>query len=165
MLGGNNSSEVRVWLHGARNKAPYPRVGDIVAELEQQRRAHAGPENTADLYEDERKQALVDAEEKVALFLRHRADQVEMDGDRIAAVFAFDTRTSERKRFTSRQYCDGTGHGVIGYLAGAHYDMTPKGRMGMSNMWRWDEADEPASFPETPWALDFNGCNINLGFK
>ena len=28
VLGGNNSSEVRVWLQGARNKQPYPRVGE-----------------------------------------------------------------------------------------------------------------------------------------
>jgi hypothetical protein len=26
--------------------------------------------------------------------------------------------------------------------------------MGMSNMWAWDELDQPATFPETPWALD-----------
>ena len=38
VLGGNNSSEVRVWLNGTRNVEPFPRVGDIVAELEQQRR-------------------------------------------------------------------------------------------------------------------------------
>ena len=36
VLGGNNSSEVRVWLHGTRNKEPWPRVGDVVAELEQE---------------------------------------------------------------------------------------------------------------------------------
>ena len=47
VLGGNNSSEVRVWLQGARNKEPWPRVGDVVAELEQARSAHYGPENTA----------------------------------------------------------------------------------------------------------------------
>ena len=35
VLGGNNSSEVRVWLQGARNKEPWPRIGDVVAELEQ----------------------------------------------------------------------------------------------------------------------------------
>ena len=34
--------------------------------------------------------------------------------------------------------------------------MTPKGRMGMSNMWAWDERDETTTFPETPWALDLN---------
>ena len=40
VLGGNNSSEVRVWLQGARSKEPWPRVGDVVAELEASRRAH-----------------------------------------------------------------------------------------------------------------------------
>ena len=49
---------------------------------------------------------------------------------------------------------DCTGHGTIGYLAGADWDMTPKGRMGMSNMWAWDEGEKPAEFPKTPWALD-----------
>jgi glycine/D-amino acid oxidase-like deaminating enzyme len=62
VLGGNNSSEVRVWLQGARNKDPWPRVGDVVAELEQARRAHYGASNSADLYEDERKLAVASAE-------------------------------------------------------------------------------------------------------
>ena len=34
--------------------------------------------------------------------------------------------------------------------------MTPKERMGMSNMWAWAELDEPIEFPETPWALDLD---------
>ena len=33
VLGGNNSSEVRVWLQGARSKEPWRRVGDVIAEL------------------------------------------------------------------------------------------------------------------------------------
>ncbi len=39
VLGGNNSSEVRVWLQGSRNLPPFRHVGDIVAQLEQQHRA------------------------------------------------------------------------------------------------------------------------------
>ena len=31
--------------------------------------------------------------------------------------------------------------------------MTPDGRMGMSNMWAWDEQEAVVEFPETPWAL------------
>jgi NADPH-dependent 2,4-dienoyl-CoA reductase/sulfur reductase-like enzyme len=42
VLGGNNSSEVRVWLNGGVNLPPYPRIGDIVAELEPKKRAHIG---------------------------------------------------------------------------------------------------------------------------
>ncbi len=33
VLGGNGSSEVRVWPEGHINLKPYPRVGDIVGEL------------------------------------------------------------------------------------------------------------------------------------
>ena len=53
VLGGNNSSEVRVWLNGGINLPPYPRIGDIVAELEPKQRAHIGTANTAEIYEDD----------------------------------------------------------------------------------------------------------------
>ena len=39
---------------------------------------------------------------------------------------ALDTRTSEHKRFTGQLFADCTGHGTIGFLAGAEWDMTPK---------------------------------------
>jgi len=79
---------------------------------------------------------------------------VDTDANRIETVYAFDTRTSEHKRFTGQMYADCTGHGTIGYLAKAKWDMTPNGRMGMSNMWAWDEGEKSADFPKTPWALE-----------
>ena len=33
VLGGNSSSEVRVWPEGHVNQEPYPRVGDVVMEI------------------------------------------------------------------------------------------------------------------------------------
>ncbi|MEZ6069454.1 MAG: FAD-dependent oxidoreductase [Pirellulales bacterium] len=33
VLGGNGSSEVRVWPEGTTNQQPYPHVGDIVTEI------------------------------------------------------------------------------------------------------------------------------------
>jgi hypothetical protein len=53
-----------------------------------------------------------------------------------------------------RLFVDCTGHGTIGALAQADWDMSEKGRMGMSNMWTWDEGQQPVAFPKTPWALD-----------
>jgi len=88
VLGGNNSSDVRVWLGGRTNFEPSPRIGDLVAEFEPQRRAHAGPENTADLYEDDKRIALVLGEDNLTLFLNHRVNAVEMDADRISAIVA-----------------------------------------------------------------------------
>jgi len=53
-------------------------------------------------------------------------------------------------------FCDATGHGTLGSLAGADWTMTDKGRMGMSNMWAWDEGNKSVEFPKTPWALDLS---------
>ena len=96
VLGGNNSSEVRVWLQGARSKEPWPRIGDVVAELEQAHRAHYGPANTADLYEDEKKLAVARAEPNLRLFLEHRVNGVETDGRQIRAVIAQDVHSGRR---------------------------------------------------------------------
>ncbi|MFW6169644.1 MAG: FAD-dependent oxidoreductase [Planctomycetota bacterium] len=156
VLGGNNSSEIRVWLHGARNKEPYPRVGDVVRELEQSRRAHYGPKNTAEIYEDDEKLALVRAEDNVNLFLLHRANGVEMDGDRITAVIAQHTKTGVRRRFVGQWFADCTGDGCLGYLAGADYEMTETGHMGRCNLWNVVETDRPRPFPRCPWALDLS---------
>jgi hypothetical protein len=156
VLGGNNSSEVRVWLNGKMNFQPYPRIGDVVHELDQKRRAHYGPSNTADLYEDDRKTALVRAEKNISLYLSHRANGVEMQAGRIAAVIAESITTGKRLRFVSRTVADCTGHGVIGALAGAEFQMTQKGHMGRCNLWNVAETDKPAPFPRCPWALDLS---------
>ena len=156
VLGGNNSSEVRVWLGGKTNFPPYPRVGDIVGELDQKRKAHYGPANTADLYEDDRKIALVRAEKSITLLLGHRGNEVEMKAGRIAAVIARDIVTGKRVRLRCRQVADCTGHGVIGALAGAEFQMTRKGHMGRCNLWNIVDTGKPASFPRCPWALDLS---------
>jgi hypothetical protein len=153
VLGGNGSSEVRVWANGLIRRGKYPRVGEIIAEFQDQATKSPG---RAEEFGDELKEQVVRAEKNIDLFLNHFAYQVDMDGEQIAAVHALDTRTSQRTRFSGRLFCDATGHGTIGYLAGADYEIAPDGRMGMSNMWKWAEADEPTTFPETPWALDLD---------
>lgn len=154
VLGGNNSSEVRVWLQGARNKDPWPRVGDVVAELEQARRAHYGPENTAELYEDEKKLAVVRAEPNIRLFLEHRANAVETAGGQIRAVVAQEIRSGRRVRIGGRWFADCTGDGAVGALAGADFEMSASGRMGPCNLWNVIETDQPQPFPRCPWALN-----------
>jgi FAD dependent oxidoreductase/NAD(P)-binding Rossmann-like domain len=151
VLGGNGSSEVRVWSQGLIRRGKFPRIGEIVEEFADQARQSPG---TYQEFEDQKKEQLVRAEPNIDLFLDTHADRVELDGKRIVSVTAFNTRTSERRRFTGRLFVDATGHGSIGILAGADWDMTPEGRMGMSNMWRWKNNETPTPFPETPWALD-----------
>jgi len=151
VLGGNGSSEIRVWANGLVRRGRYPRIGEIVEEFADDAKKSPG---TYEEFEDAKKEEVVRAEENIDLFLNHHAYLVDTDDRWITGVHAIDTRTNERKRFSGEVYADCTGHGTIGFLAGADWEMTPKGRMGMSNMWAWNEGEAPVEFPETPWALD-----------
>lgn len=153
VLGGNGSSEVRVWANGLIRRGEFPRIGEIVDEFTDHATKSPG---TAVEFGDALKESVVRAEPNIDLFLNTHADQVEMQDRHIAAVQAFDTRSGQRWRFTARLFADCTGHGTIGYLAGADWEMQPTQRMGMSNMWRWEAADHDVDFPETPWALDLD---------
>ena len=153
VLGGNNSSEVRVWLQGVRNRVPYPRIGDIVMELEQQQHKHYGPENTADIYEDQKKLDVVRSEKDISLRLMHRANAVEMDGSKITAVIAENTRTGQKYRFRAKLFADCTGDGCLGALAGADFEISDQ-HMGRCNLWNIADTATPQPFPRCPWALD-----------
>ena len=153
VLGGNGSSEVRVWAMGHIRRGKFPRIGEIVDEFQDHAKKSPG---TYEEFEDDKKEKIVRVEKNIDLFLNHHAYKVDASDNRINAVYAFDTRSSEHKEFRGRNFVDCTGHGTVGYLAGANWEMTPKGRMGMSNMWRWDEAKSPTEFPKTDWALDLS---------
>ncbi|HOF40273.1 MAG TPA: FAD-dependent oxidoreductase [Candidatus Hydrogenedentes bacterium] len=165
VLGGNNSSEVRVHLQGKTNLPPYPALGNLVRELDSGMSGNARP---AANYNDGKKLAVATAEPNLALFLNMHAYRTEMAGDSIAAVLAKDTHTGEEWRFPARWFADCTGDGSIGFLAGADYRMGRESRaetgealapeqpdamtMGSSVMWYSKETDAPAPFPECPWA-------------
>jgi hypothetical protein len=150
VLGGNGSSEIRVWAMGLIRRGKYPRIGEIIEEFCDHAKKSPG---TYEEFGDAKKEQVVRAEPNIDLFLNTHAFAVERDGTRIKSVTAVDTKTSRELRFTGRFFCDATGHATIGHLANAETVMEEKGRMGMSNMWAWDEADDPQTFPETPWAL------------
>ncbi len=156
VLGGNNSSEVRVWLGGDMNLEPYPHIGDVVRELEPAKRAHYGPENIAELYEDQKRIALVRSEKNISLFLQYRANEVARQGDTITAVIAQHIVSGRKLRFIGKYFADCTGDGCIGYLAGANYDITLEGHMGRCNLWNVAETGKPVAFPRCPWALDLS---------
>jgi hypothetical protein len=159
VLGGNNSSEVRVWLNGGINLPPYPRIGDIVAELEPKKRAHIGLDNSADIYEDDRRLALVRSEPNITLLLEQRVNAVEATDGVIRAVVAQHIRTAHRVRLTARWFADCTGDGAVGALAGADYDMTHTQHMGPSNLWNVKDAGQPEPFPKCE-CEDTNAINM-----
>lgn len=151
VLGGNGSSEVRVWAMGGIRRGQYPNLGGIVEEFVDH--AKSSPGQAAE-FGDDKKEELVRAEKNIALFLNNHVIAAEMvDATHVKAVVALDTRTGARRRFAGKFFVDSTGHGTVGFLAGAALTVRATEHLGMSNMWRWEDTGAPQSFPEVPWAL------------
>lgn len=152
VLGGNGSSEVRVWAMGLIRRGKFPRVGEIIDEFAD---AASKSPGRAEEFGDKLKEEVVRAEPNIDLFLNTRAIGATTDPatKQVKSVKAFNVRTGEHHEFSGKLFSDCTGHGWLGIWANADHDYEPTGRMGMSNMWAWSEHDEAKNFPETPWAL------------
>ena len=170
VLGGNNSSEVRVHLMGDIDKNYYPKLGRIVREMD-----NGDPGNgnaDAKEYGDARKIAIVKAEKNLSLFLNIHVFKVEKKNDQITAVTGRDIATNQESRFTGTYFADCTGDGTVGYLAGADFRMGRESKaetgeslaaekpdsftLGTSNLWASVPVDSVTTFPATPWALQFS---------
>nr|WKN37241.1 FAD-dependent oxidoreductase [Tunicatimonas sp. TK19036] len=170
VLGGNNSSEIRVHLMGDIDKNYYPKLGRIVDELDNGDPGNGNP--NGDEYGDERKLKVVEAEENISLFLNTHVDQVEMKDGQITAVIGRNIATNQEYRFSGELFADCTGDGTVGYLAGADYRAGRESQketgesyapeeadnftLGTSNLWASVEQDTASGFPECPWALQFS---------
>ena len=160
VVGGNNSSEVRVWLGGETCFPPYSKVGSIVTELEQERKAHYGPTNTPDLYEDEKKLALLQKEKNITLLLGHTLVGAETDNGIIQSALLYEARTGAFKTAKAALFVDATGDGALGAAAGADFEVTTNGHMGMTNVWYIEDTGAPQTFPRCPWAIDLTHCDF-----
>lgn len=180
VLGGNGSSEVRVWPEGHTQQKPYPHIGDIVEELVPRKGHGDGNAKGGGIYADARKTDLVRAESRITLLTEQRVFAVEARGGRIFAVVAQHTRTARRVRLAAKFFADCTGDGTVGFLAGADYEMSREDHQGLSNLWNvMDVADRKqvlkceckdktalamaveagdvaAPFPRCPWAVDLS---------
>lgn len=172
VLGGNNSSEIRVHLGGHIELGPNKGLGRMIREFGHTKSGNAQP---ASNYEDERKQQFIDAEENVTLFAPYRAVDVRMEGKKIEAVLIRHIETSEELWIEAPLFSDCTGDGTIGFLAGADYLMgreaaseygeslapetADKMTMGASVQWYSKKTDSPSSFPEFTYGIIFNEDN------
>ena len=134
------------------NLAPWPRVGDIVAELEQTDHQEIGP---AEIYEDQRRLDLVRAEKNITLLLGWRVNPVETLSRNITGVIAQEVTSGHCRRLVGSMYADCTGDATVGFLAGADYEVTAIGHMGNTNLCVIDTG-KPAPFPRCPWAFDLS---------
>ena len=170
VLGGNSSSEVRVWPEGHVNQKPYERIGDVVMELVPPKGPQSRNAQAAEVFDDQRKRKVVQAEPNITLFLENRMNSAQAVNQVIRSVVCQHVRTSRRIRIRGEWFVDATGDGGLGFLVGADFEQTNKGHMGASNLWNirclcededplsaeLKEACEKASFPRCPWAVDLS---------
>ena len=149
VLGGNGSSEIRVWAMGNTPASEY-KMAEIVLEFADKAKTSPAP---AEQFGDDKKDKIVRAEKNITLFLGHRAYGLDMAKGSISAINILEVETGALKKISGKLFADCTGHGFIGQWAKADSTMADKGRMGMSNMWDWKNQTTPVSFPEQPWML------------
>ncbi len=168
VLGGNNSSEIRVHMGGHIGVGPYPRLGDLQKEFNPVKGGNAQP---ADFYEDQRKMDFVRNEKNISLFLNYRVVRADTLAGRILSVTAQHIETGRELSFAAPLFCDCTGDGTVGYLAGADYRMGREAAdefhesrapekadsmtLGASVMWYSEEGERKTSFPEFRYGVDF----------
>ncbi|MFB9277103.1 FAD-dependent oxidoreductase [Cohnella cellulosilytica] len=145
VLGGNSSSEVRVWVCGATAHGTnrYARETGIMGELfvENQYRNPEGNPYIWDLVVLE----AVRTETNIRLFLNTDVHEVEADGGEesrtIRSATGWMMGSERRIRYESPIFLDCTGDGLIGFLAGARYRIGREARDEYGEEWAPETAD------------------------
>jgi len=184
VLGGNGSSEVRVWPEGHTQQEPYPHVGEIVTEILPPIEKHGNMNGlSAEYFDDARKLDVVRKEQRIRLFLDHRAIELNTGNGGIESVAIQSTITARRQLLLGKLFADCTGDAKLGVLAGADYEhefSRENPSMGSSNLFSVVDASDRQQvlececkdkaaltiacekgeyaqpFPRCPWALDLS---------
>ncbi len=167
VLGGNNSSEVRVGLGGRINIGPFPALGYLLNEFAPSRKGNARP---ADIYEDEKKLDIILKEKNISLFLGYKVSSVDKsDSSIISSVIATNVDDYRTIKVSGHFFADCTGDATLGVLAGAEWSMGREAKseydepsapetadgitLGAPVLWYSEEENEKQIFPDIDWGL------------
>ena len=160
VLGGNNSSEVRVWLYGKTCFDKFPKLGKITNIFDQKVSYIDGIKNAAENYEDDRKLKIFEELNNITLFLNHSLKYSNTVDGKIESITVYNVKTCDYVKLTAPIFVDSTGDGTLGYLSGADYELTNCGHMEQSNFWCVDDTGEEQKFAPCPWAIDLHNVNF-----
>ncbi|MEX0312658.1 MAG: FAD-dependent oxidoreductase [Allomuricauda sp.] len=140
VLGGNASSEVRLWALGATshmgNNNRWSREGGLINEilLDNLKRNKEGNPLIFDTILLEK----VFQEDNITLLLNTAVyDTIKVSKNRVEAVRAFNSQNSTSYRISAPFFCDASGDGIVGFQAGASF------RMGAETTEEFDELFAP----------------------
>ena len=178
VLGGCNSSEIRVCMGGGINLPPYEKLGNVVKQIAPMMGSPSifGGE----YYEDDRKRHALEVscdnwsggeDGYYTLALGEHVISQEMEDGRITSVTTVNIHTGKRRRYIGRLFADCTGDAVIARKAGCEVMYGREGRdvfgedlagetyqylvMGHSLRWYSEKREGEQPFPEIDWAIPF----------
>lgn len=179
VLGGNNSSEIRVHLGGRIELEPYKELGNLIKEFAPTKQGNAQP---AENYRDDVKQKWIEAEKNITLFASNRVIHAKMQGKTIQSVVAKHIETGKEMALFAPLFADCTGDGTLGALAGADYRMGRESKadhgeeraqnradevtMGTSVQWYSKDHGQQRPFPLFEYGVPFNEknkCSVTMG--
>jgi hypothetical protein len=141
VLGGNSSSEVRLWILGATshmgNNNRWAREGGVVDEILVEN-TYRNPEGNPIIFDTVLLDKVV-SEPNITLLLNTAVYSVEKkDEITISSVNAYCSQSQIEYELKAPLFCDASGDGIVGFLAGAAF------RMGAENMDEFGEKFAPS---------------------
>ncbi|MCU0794890.1 MAG: FAD-dependent oxidoreductase [Akkermansiaceae bacterium] len=172
VLGGNASSEVRLWVLGATshlgNNNRWSREGGILNEILEEN-LYRNRQGNALIFDTILLEKCLD-EKNLTLLLNTAAYEVEKsDPDTISALHAFCSQNSTRYVLRAPLFCDASGDGIVGFMAGAAFRMGAESKeefgegfapdaeygqlLGHSMYFSTKDVGVPVKFVAPSWAL------------
>lgn len=164
MLGGNSSSEIRMWVRGARGK--YNRETGILAEFEEEN-IYRNPTLAPTLW-DSVLFGKIKENENITLLLNASCLDAECNCNQIKSVTAWQLTTYSYHKVKAKYFADCSGDSILAPLVGAEYrigreaksefdeqigpDVSDNKTMGMSILLQARETDHPIDFIPPEWA-------------
>lgn len=169
VLGGNCSSEIRMWVSGAGTRVRNLQETGIMEELLLEN-MHRNPERNFSIWDSilYEKAAF---EPNLTLLLNCACCDAEMDGSKIVSVTGFQLTTYTWYTVRAKIFSDCSGDSILAPLSGAEYRVGREAKeefneefgleeadrrtMGMSLMIQARETDHKCDFTPPAWAYDF----------
>ena len=176
VLGGNASSEIRMWIGGCHGKDN--REGGIIEEIFLEN-FYQNPSLKFPLWDSVLYQKAM-AEENLTLLLNSSCLDCTMDKNKIKNVKAWQSNAETFHVVTAEYFADCSGDSVLSTLSGAEFmygreaksdfdetippDIRDKKTMGMSCLFQIRETDHPVPFTPPQWAYKYTSDD-DLPFK
>lgn len=176
VLGGNASSEIRMWIGGAHGKDNRETgiIEEIFLENFYQNKGLKYPIWDSVLYE----KAM--AEENLTLLLNTTCLDATMNGNKIKSVKAWQLNAETFHVVSAKYFADCSGDSILAPLSGANYrygreakaefderippDVADKKTMGMSCLFQIRETDHKVEFTPPDWAYVYE-TDADLPYK